>query len=229
MEKVLGLPKYDLVRKTDENGNRVYQNPLGTFRSVTSILDASSDKSGLEAWRERMGDEAADLVCKLAARRGNLTHDHTEQFLLTGIEPKFDFHSAPFWKSIKPFLLKVEKVGILEASVWHPDRFAGALDGIVWLDKSQTQPILVDWKTANKPINSIKEYNYKLQVSAYREAANYVYKAQGLNLSEAMIVVALPDEAAQIISISTDELDQCYCHFRARCERVYSTGAFKKD
>jgi len=228
MEKVLGLPRYQLSRKTDENGNRVYQNPLGTFRSVTSILSATSDNSKLDAWRERVGEDAADLICKLATRRGNLTHDHTEQFLLCGIEPKFDFASAPFWKSIKPFLDRVEKVAILEASVWHPDRFAGALDGIVWLDKSQTQPILVDWKTAEIPINNIKEYTYKLQVSAYRKAANYVYKAQGLNLAEAMIVVALPDQKAQIINISTDELDQCYCHFRARCERVYGTGAFKQ-
>lgn len=229
MAKVLGLPHYELIRKTDENGERVYENPLGTFRSVTSILGATSDNSGLDAWRERVGEDAADLICKLAARRGTLTHDYTEQYLLTGAEPKFDFASAPFWKSIKPFLKKVEKIGILEASVWHPDRFAGALDGIVWMDKTQTQPVLVDWKTANKPINNIKEYNYKLQVSAYREAANYVYKLQGLNISEALIVVALPDMEAQIISIGLEEIKQCYAHFRNRCERVYGTGAYKKD
>lgn len=229
MDKVLALPRYELIRQTDENGERVYKNPLGTFRSVTSILGATSDNSGLEDWRERVGEEAADLICKLAARRGTLTHDHAEQFLLTGAEPKFDFASAPFWKSIKPFLKKVEKVGILEASVWHPDRFAGALDGIVWLDKTKTQPLLVDWKTANKAINSIKEYNYKLQVSAYRQAANYVYKTQGLNISEALIVVALPDMQCQIISIGSDELDQCYSHFRARCDRVYGTGAFRNN
>ena len=62
-------------------------------------------------------------------------------------------------------------------------------------------------------------YEYSLQVAAYTAAANYVYRAQGLNITRALIVVAIPDETPQIEELDERKLSQYFKHFEARIKR----------
>jgi len=217
-DAIRGLPKYEPLR-SHLDGERSYSTPLGVCRSVTTILNATRDTSGLEAWRESVGETRADFICNLAAFRGTRHHDAIERFLLDGTEPKFDYLNTPYWKSTRAFLTRIRKPLVTEGAVYHPLRYAGTFDCIGYLDDDGEQPSLLDWKTADKERNPAKMYEYALQVAAYTAAANYVYKPQGLNITRALIVVAIPDEPPQIEELSPRQLSQYMQHFEARIKR----------
>ena len=216
--KILGLPKYEPIR-AQVNGERSYTTPIGDCRSVTTILSATRDSTGLQMWRESIGEERADFICNTASFRGNRHHDAIERYLVDGTEPSFDFLNTPYWKSSRSFLDRIQKTLITEGAVYHPLRYAGAFDCIAYLDDDTDQPSLLDWKTADRIRNPAKMYEYSLQVAAYVAAANYVYKPQGLDITRALIVVAIPDETPQIEELNAKALKQYMLHFEARLKR----------
>jgi hypothetical protein len=184
--------------------------------SVTSILSGTRDQSGLREWRESIGEERADFIRNTAAFRGTALHTAVENYLQHGELPTFYFLVTPYWNSMRRFVETIEALVIVEAPVWHADGYAGTLDCIAYLPEDDAQPTLLDWKTADKLCNPMKLYEYSLQIAAYRAAANYVYKPQGLQINKGVIAVALPDQAPQIHVLNEDELDQLYLHFLAR-------------
>ena len=212
------LPHYEPIR-THEGDERLYATPVGSIPSVTTVLSGSRDNSGLEAWRESVGEERAEFISSLASHRGERHHWNIERYLTDGTEPEFNFLYAPYWKSSRSFLDTVDRPLLLEGAVWHPDKFAGTLDAIVYLNDDDLQPTLCDWKTADSPRKPDKLYEYSLQVAAYTAAANYVYGHMGLNITRAKIVVAIADSAPQIETIEGDALIQLYRHFQARLQR----------
>ena len=215
---IRGLPKYEPIRSHHE-GERSYSTPIGECRSVTTILSATRDDSGLQAWRESVGEAKADFICNLASFRGTRHHDYVERFLMDGTEPEFDFLNTPYWKSTRDFLRRVRKPLVSEGAIYHPLRYAGTFDCIAYLDDDGDQPSLLDWKTADKLRNPAKMYEYSLQVAAYVAASNYVYKTHGLDIKRALIVVAIPDEKPQIEELSPRKLTQYMQHFEARLRR----------
>jgi CMP-N-acetylneuraminic acid synthetase len=65
-----------------------------------------SDKSGLDAWRKRVGDVEADRISKFAANRGTVMHYYNEVYLdsnLTG--------SDRLLHTLKTAALEMEKQG----------------------------------------------------------------------------------------------------------------------
>ena len=219
--KIRALPVYEPIRQhTDDE--RYYVTPLGTCRSVTTVLSRSKDQTWIAEWRERIGAEQADFIRDTAAFRGNTMHQSIEDYFLKGIkEPPWCMLCSPYWNSIKPFILKkVRHVVALEGAVWHPRRYAGAFDCIAYLNGDDDQPTLLDWKTADKEVKPSKMYDYTLQCAAYVKAANYVYRAQGLNITRARVCVAMKDSKVQFEVLDEDALDQLFQHFIARLENV---------
>jgi hypothetical protein len=108
----------------------------------------------------------------------------------------------------------------MEGALWHPAGYAGTFDCIAYLADDGDQPTLLDWKTReNGPCKPDKMYEYSIQVAAYVAAANHVYSHNGLNITQAKIVVALPDEPPQIETLNASALEQLYKHFLARLQR----------
>ena len=212
------LPRYEPTRFT-EDGQRLYGTPVGRCYSVTTILDGSRDNSGIEEWRESVGEQRADFILSRAQHRGTRHHESIELFLRDGVEPSFCFLNTPYWKSVRPFLDTVDRHLLLEGAVWHPDGYAGTLDCIAYLSQDGEQPTLLDWKTADSIRKPNKMYEYGLQCAAYANAANYVYAHQGLAIHQAKVVVAIPDEKPQIETYDADALSQLYKHFLARLQR----------
>ena len=219
----LTLPKHTLER--DDNhplGGRHYNTELGWAGSVTNKIGQSKDMTGINEWREWKGKEKADEILKVAGFRGTGTHNNVEQFLLTGAEPKFCMLRTPYWNSIKEFLVKIEHTALMEGAVWHPDGFAGSLDHLGYIIEDRGEISLSDWKSAEKYIDESKVagqqklYDYKLQVAAYKAAAEYVYRDYGLYIPRARIVLAIPDAAPQVFKLEADELKQLFIHFQAR-------------
>ncbi len=220
--RVENIPKYESVR-TQQDGNRFYDTPLGYMPSVTTVL--RNDKK-FEGWRKWAGEKKANSILQMASARGTWTHDASEQFLLTGELPRHHHVYQPWFNSMKPFLDIIDHTLLTEGALWNADRYAGACDCIGYLsannplvkDVDPNQAWLIDFKTANKPIGGSKLYDYELQISAYIKAANYVYQQQGLVIRQGLIACAVPDYAVQIFTIGRDDINQLYAHFIERLE-----------
>lgn len=213
------LPVYEPVRAEDENGQRMYVTPDGYSPSVTTVLSNTRDNSGLQRWREDIGEARADEIVQVACFRGEKLHQYVQDYLSKGAAPRRTMLMAGYWNSIAPFLTTVDQALAMEGAVWHPDGYAGAFDCIAYLADDLEQPTLLDWKTANKPCDKRKLYDYSLQVAAYVNACNYVYKPQGLRIEQAKIVVAIPAHHPQIVTFDARALEQLYQHFLARVQR----------
>lgn len=213
------LPKYEAVR-SHINGERMYATSDGSFYSVTTILSGTNDPLPIMQWRESIGEKAADRILRVACARGDATHLNIENWLLTGTEPNLNLLTSPYWKSVYPWLLgNISKTLLCEGAVWHPDGYAGTADCVACINEYGDEPILLDWKTADKPKAEGRLYDYSLQCAAYRNALNYVYKPLGLQINRAKIVIAIADATCQVKTLEADELDQLYSHFKARLIR----------
>lgn len=60
-----------------ESKNHVYDG----YNSVTTMLGATKDMSGLDAWRKNVGEEVADYIFKTAGTNGTALHKAVEDYL----------------------------------------------------------------------------------------------------------------------------------------------------
>jgi len=68
-----------IERVYDDLGNRFYQVTLdgkviAKLPSVTTILGNTTDKSGIDRWRKKIGEEEADRISNLSMNRGTIMH-----------------------------------------------------------------------------------------------------------------------------------------------------------
>jgi hypothetical protein len=214
------LPVIEVHRELSPDGERVYHTPDGILASVTTVLAGSRDNSSLARWREEVGHSRADFLRNYGAYRGTATHAVIEQFLDTGEVPKIRLPVSPYWNSIRPFLRDFHVTSIVqETAVWHPLGYAGMLDCIAYTDHFPGEPILLDWKTADKPPNKLKLYDYTLQAAAYVAGANHVYARQGLKLRRAAVVTAVCARPYQVEWLDEKACTQLLKHFEARLKR----------
>ena len=68
------------------NGKRYYLIGDHIYPSVTTILGSMTDSSGLDKWRQRVGEEEADRVSKFSANRGTIMHQMIEYYLGSELE-----------------------------------------------------------------------------------------------------------------------------------------------
>ena len=90
------MNKYDYqpISRKQIEGKRKYMTPDGNaVASVTTILDATSDKSGLIAWRKRVGETKAREITTEAAGVG--TAMYLEEYAKDNFLSKFPFHLLP--------------------------------------------------------------------------------------------------------------------------------------
>ena len=220
-KRVESIKAYESHR-AQHDGNRFYSTPEGFMPSVTTVL---RDDSKFDGWRKYQGEKRANAILQAASARGTWTHDSAEHYLWTYEEPEFHYIYQPWWTSIKPFLDTIDHTLLTEGALWNSDNYAGACDCIAYIkpcemfpDADVNDPVLIDFKTANKPIAGTKLYDYELQCSAYVKAANYVYRKSGLIIRKAVIACAVPDYDVQIFQMGRDDLNQLYAHFLERLE-----------
>ena len=83
MEFNLNLIELPKLNRVESPSGRTYVTPEGnSYPSVTTVLGKTLDKSGLDAWRKRIGEEEADKQSKYAANRGTIVHDLCEDLIL---------------------------------------------------------------------------------------------------------------------------------------------------
>ena len=155
----------DLVSKTTTNG-RAYTLPNGSsYPSVTTVLSILTEDS-IRSWRNRIGEEAADIVSGKASRRGTKVHSIVEKYLNNEDTSNFMPHIQQSLENLKPVLN--EHIGYifgLEVALYSDHLgIAGRCDCVAQFNGV---PSIIDFKTSRYIKKKEKISNYFAQGAAY--------------------------------------------------------------
>lgn len=215
------LNKYDYkpIDRKSVDGKRKYMTPDGgAVASVTTILDATKDKSGLIAWRKRVGEAKAQEIVTEAASVGTRMHKYLEDYVETGEWPEAG--SNPYAQQAHDMateiktnaMTDVDEIWGSEVALYVPNLYAGTTD-LVGTYKGQ--PSIMDFKQTNKPKKVEYVEDYFLQLTAYAIAHNEIY---GTNIREGHIFMCSRAGEYQQFDIWPDEFDEWE---KAWWDRVY--------
>lgn len=189
---MLIFQRYDyqkLSRIQTNEGRKYIGDDQVPVPSVTTVLDATADKTHLIAWRKRVGDEAANQISKESAGLGTIVHNRVEKYILG--EEWDNFGSNQVQQIAKVIvnniitqgLSRVNEVWGSEVALLSPGLYAGTADGIGLFDGV---PSIFDYKTAKKIKRKDWITDYFVQCSAYAIAHNEVY---GTDIQQAVIMM----------------------------------------
>jgi genome maintenance exonuclease 1 len=211
----------EIIRDTHPSGYRVYHTPTGTHPSVTTVLDRTSDKSGLEAWKAWIGEEKAAQVSKEATDLGTLMHAGLENYLLG--QPRPGGSNLIRKKAadmadviIENGLKNVTEVWGVEVPLYYPGLYAGTTDLVGIHDGDEA---IMDFKTTKKPKKLDQILNYIHQLTAYSLAHNEVY---GTNIRKGVIFMVSRDLKYQEFTFTTKDFDKHAADWARRVENFYT-------
>ena len=186
------LYKYEeLIREDGPNG-RKYVYGDTRLPSVTTVLSATKDKKGLDAWAARVGEANAERIKSDAAAVG--THMHaviermiayrdlprpTNWLMLKGYEMGY--------KLINTYFQNMQEIWGSEVALYYPEKYAGTTDLVcVYRNK----PCIMDFKQSVKPKKREWIDDYFHQLGAYALAHDIVH---GTNIDYGVILMANQD------------------------------------
>jgi len=205
------IKKYDYqpISRKQVEGKRKYMTPDGgAVASVTTILDATSDKTGLIAWRKRVGETKAREITTEAAGVGTRMHKYLEDYIEFGEWPTPG--SNPYAQQAHRMaeqvrdnaMTDVDEIWGSEINLYHPKIYAGTTDLV---GQYKGQPCIMDFKQTNKPKKPEWVEDYYLQLTAYALAHNEVF---GTNIREGHIFMCSRDLQYQQFDVWPDQFDK---------------------
>jgi genome maintenance exonuclease 1 len=236
------------IKRVNLLGKRFYEvEGCGVFPSVTTVLSSTGDKSGLEKWRKRVGEEEAKRIGEEATDRGTVMHKHLEIYLgedlskdkadiLKIAEQKvevdeeinqFNDRAKDLGRDLfmkfynhSGFFPRIQETIFQERFLWFNTGelgYAGTVDNFSLL-KDGTRKV-IDFKTARKPKTEDWILDYKLQVSAYSIA---IWQRFGIKPDGGEIWIAneLTDEPQRFV-LTFDEIKFFFSLFKDRLQRFY--------
>jgi hypothetical protein len=197
---LISLPELERV---DSDSGRFYVTPTGeSYPSVTSVIGAMSDKSGLDVWRARVGNAEADRISGRARARGTALHRLCELHVLNEeINFKKEMPiSTMLFKQLTKFFENVNDIRAVEGRLFsHKLKIAGACDLIA---SYKDTPSIIDFKTSTKSKEKDYIYGYFIQCTTY---AMMLYEMTGLLCKQIVIVITIEEEnEAQIFVEKTE-------------------------
>ena len=200
--------KYERLQRVEVGGKRRYAAPGGDpVASVTTILDATKDKSHLIAWRKRVGEQKAQEIVTEAAGVGTRMHKYLEDYIDTGVWPEPGSNPYAQQAHMMATQIKENAMGDVdeiwgsEVPLYVPNIYAGTTDLV---GQYKGQPCIMDFKQTNKPKKPEWVYDYYLQLTAYAVAHNEVH---GTNIREGHVFMCSRAGEYQQFDIWPDEFD----------------------
>lgn len=135
------------------------------YPSVTTMLGKVMDHSGLDVWRNRVGDAQANKITKQSTDRGSELHDYIEHYLQgLDFKPKYPMVNWMF-RSIKDELDQISDIKGLELRL-HSDKLklAGTTDCI---GTYRGLNAVIDFKNSNRHKSKEDILSYFIQTTAY--------------------------------------------------------------
>ena len=200
--------KYDYkeIKKASVEGRRLYACPDGnSVASVTTILDATKDKTHLIAWRKRVGETKAKEITTEAAGVGTRMHKYLEDYVESGEWP--DAGSNPYAQQAHKMaeqvreqaLINIDEIWGSEVQLYHPKIYAGTTDLV---GSYKGNPCIMDFKQTNKPKKKEWVEDYYLQLTAYALAHNELY---GTDIQEGHVFMCSRDLQYQQFDLWPDD------------------------
>ena len=221
------INKYDYkeIKKQSVDGRRLNAFPDGNaVESVTTILDATKDKTHLIAWRKRVGEQKAKEITTEASGVGTRMHKYLEDYVESGnwVEPG----SNPYAKQAHSMATQIKDNVMNDIEIWgsevqlyHPKIYAGTTD-LVGTYKGQ--PAIMDFKQTNKPKKKEWVEDYYLQLTAYALAHNELY---GTDIKEGHVFMCSRDLQYQQFDLLPEEFPQWESKWWDRVYQYYDKYA----
>ena len=189
---------YEIESVTTEQGRKYWvPDASEPYESVTTALgNQPGKKQAIQEWRNRVGDEEANRISRIATTRGTAVHSIIEDYLDN--KPDYLKNRMPdavvMFKTLQPILDKaIAKVYMQESPLWsHQYRLAGRVDCVAEVNGKLT---VVDFKTSMKPKKRDWITDYYLQTAAY---SHMIHELYGEMPSQTVIFIAVQDSTPQI-------------------------------
>ena len=201
--------KYKPIERKQIDGRRKYLTPDGkAVASVTTILDATKDKTHLINWRKRVGEAKAQEITTEAAGVGTRMHKYLEDYIETGDWPTpgsnpYAQQAHKMAGEIKNKALKdVNQIWGSEVNLYMPSMYAGTTDLV---GQYKGNDCIMDFKQTNKPKKEEWVIDYYLQLVAYAEAHNEIY---GTNIKEGHVFMCSRELQYQQFDVWPHEYDE---------------------
>ncbi len=214
--------KYEsLVRKDSPEGRKYVLEGEEALPSVTTVLDATKDKSHLDAWVKNVGEEEANRIKNEAAMVGTHMHGCLERFIKhRPIEVPTSWLAVKGYRMAmtlaENFFPNLTEVWGSEVNVYYPQKYAGSTDMAgVYRNKSA----IVDFKQANRMKKRDWIEDYFHQLAAYALAHDAVH---GTEIEQGVVLMASQDgQVQEFVSVGREWAQYKQAWF-ARLEGFYA-------
>ncbi|MGI2903389.1 exonuclease [Tolypothrix sp. VBCCA 56010] len=217
------------MKSTYINGRCYYQGENGVLLpAVTTVLKATQPQESLAAlsyWRKKVGEAQANQIAANSRRRGNALHQLIKQHF-QGDSPKPDNSQIqPYWDRIQSVLNKLSDIQLVEQAVPnYKESYAGKVDLVA---RYKGIPHIIEWTTsedAKLQVNRL--YDKPLQLVAYGGAINRYYSDRLFTskIHQALIIVALPGEEAEIFEFDRANLIYYWKQWLSRLKFFYTVA-----
>lgn len=215
----------DVEQVTLPEGFRYYVCPETNRRmaSVTTILDATADKTALDEWKARVGPRKAKMESEIATSIGGLMHEHVEAYIEGRPRPSAKtppriMASKMADQIIEHGLKHVSEVWGVETRLYVPGLYAGTCD-LVGIYKDREA--IIDHKSSKKIKKKKDIVDYRDQMAAYIIAHNEKY---GTNIDFAVVFMATRDGNYVGLEFDAHEVEVGKASFLTRVEDFMKTA-----
>ena len=216
---------YPNLERVEENEMRFYRDSNNDLvPSVTTVLDATGDKSGITQWRRKVGPAQADAIVQESTLIGSAVHEAIENYLLGKSWSNFTEDRNGFLaksissKFISSCLNGIDEVWGLESGLILDGLYAGTADCI---GVYKGLPAIIDFKTAKKLKRKDWIEDYFLQCSAYANAHNVMFKT---SISNLVILMVDRDLLFKEFHIKKDEFSLYTDKWKKRLIKFHNRG-----
>lgn len=200
---MLITPRYNykpLERISTPSGRRYLVGEERPLPSVTTILDAMSDKTHLIEWRKNIGEEKAQEITTEAAGIGNSMHKNLEDYIFGKPMNNGNLISKMLAKLIvKEAFPKIDEIWGSEVGLYSSGLYAGTTDLV---GVHQGVPAIMDFKNSRKAKKKEWIEGYFMQLAAYALAHNEMY---GTTINKGVVMVGVRDITYQEFIIEGEE------------------------
>jgi len=212
--KWVTIPKLKQIN-SDSGRKYLIEGTEVKYPSITTVLSATSDNTGLHEWRKRVGAEKANKISTMASRRGTSMHKLCELYLLNEDLEDESIDGNFLFKTIRPQLDRFDNIRCLEKALYsHTFKVAGTVDCIAEVDDKLT---IVDFKTASKPKKEQYIENY------YKQGCFYFWSYYEITKEmpeQILILISVQDGSVQEFYLKKKEIIQ-YTELLKKTTEIY--------
>ena len=217
--------EYPELVRVEKNDVRYYRDSKENLvPSVTTILSATGDHSGIDSWKRRVGPKTAKEVVDEATTIGTAVHLAIENYLSSKewqnfTDDRFVLMAEQIAKRfIDDCLGDIDEVWGLESGLFVDGLYAGTADCI---GVFKGMPAIIDFKTAKKIKRKDWITDYFLQGAAYANAHNVMFNTE---IDAIAILMVDRDLLFKEFLIKKSEFDNFTNQWKQRIIEFYKTN-----